>query len=231
MVIDGLKVLLLGAEATPKQVVRDAIQSEAPNWLVVLESDWASALTRQRAVEVIIVAGRNVAKPALAQVLEVTRASLGSVPLLAAVENAAVSDRISALKAGAADVLATDHLSAQEICRRIELACSSSAGNRWQSLPARAELFIDVATETILSGGRPLELTRHQRRLLLFLARKDGRVVSAEELSIHAGIQADREQKNLRNQIWRLRKRLGGEARFLETVEGGYRLSPGCLQK
>ena len=87
------------------------------------------------------------------------------------------------------------------------------------------ELSVHLDTEAVLLRGRSLALTPHHRRLLLRLARDSGRFVTGAELRDCAGIQADRENKNLRNQLWRLRKRLAEAGCRLEGVaRQGYRL-------
>jgi DNA-binding response OmpR family regulator len=88
-------------------------------------------------------------------------------------------------------------------------------------------LSVELSTGAILLGGQCLPLPPHHRKLLLRLAREEGRFVPGAELRDCAGIQADRENKNLRNQVWRLRKRLAQAGCRLEGAAGlGYRLIP-----
>lgn len=86
-------------------------------------------------------------------------------------------------------------------------------------------LSVDLESETVLLRGRSLALTPHHRKLLLRLARDSGSFVHGAELRACAGIQEDRENKNLRNQVWRLRKRLAEAGCRLEgAARQGYRL-------
>jgi DNA-binding response OmpR family regulator len=119
-----------------------------------------------------------------------------------------------------------------ELRDRVALAfvrgmAATADGKLAERLVRIGQLAIDLDTEAVFLRGRSLELTPHHRRLLLRLARGTGSFVSAAELRECAGIQADREHKNLRNQVGRLRKRLAATECRLEGVAGqGYRLVP-----
>jgi DNA-binding response OmpR family regulator len=109
----------------------------------------------------------------------------------------------------------------------VEAVAATLDGKPGEGLVRIGQLAIDLDTEAVFLGGRSLELTPHHRRLLLRLARGTGSFVSSAELRKCAGIQADREHKNLRNQVWRLRKRLAtAECRLEGVARQGYRLVP-----
>jgi DNA-binding response OmpR family regulator len=138
---------------------------------------------------------------------------------------------LDAIRAGADEVTIQRRLT-PELCDRIAVAfVRSIVGMFHATQEARivrvGHLALDLDTEAVLLHGRSLQLTPHHRRLLLRLARGSGRFVPVAELRECAGIQVDRENKNLRNQVWRLRKRLAeAECRLEGAARQGYRLVP-----
>jgi DNA-binding response OmpR family regulator len=136
---------------------------------------------------------------------------------------------LRALDAGADDFLIGRRLNAHEVCHRVRIGFLRAS--RRLAVQGR-ELSIDRRTETILVSGRVLSVTKQQRLLLMRLAIRIGHFVSASELGEAAGIQRDPEFKNLRNQIWRLRKRMGAAGQLVEGAPGaGYRLTSWRLPK
>ena len=82
--------------------------------------------------------------------------------------------------------------------------------------PSKGEAFLE---------GRPLELTKTQFRILLFLMQSDGRVFSRTE--IITAVQGDDypvTEHSVDSHIMFLRRKLGIHAHLIETVRGaGYR--------
>ena len=155
--------------------------------------------------------------------------------LLLVASDADESAWLQSLRAGADDGSVKQRLPT-ELRDRIAVAFVRSLavtlGGKQQRLVRLGQLSVDLDTEAVLLRGRSLELTPHHRKLLLRLARESGSFVPSAELRECAGIQADRENKNLRNQLWRLRKRLAAADCRLEcAARHGYRLvstSPGA---
>lgn len=153
---------------------------------------------------------------------------IASTLLLVASADAAGS-LFDAISAGADDVSVKQKLS-PELRDRIAVAFVRSVASRLHGNEERrrvgiGHLAVDLEAGAVFLHGQSLELTPHHRKLLLRLARDSGRFVPAVELRECAGIQADRENKNLRNQVWRLRKRLATACCRVEgAARQGYRL-------
>ena len=88
-----------------------------------------------------------------------------------------------------------------------------------------AGLTLDPATGEALLEGQPLELTKTEFRLLLFLMQSDGRVFARKE--IIAAVQGDDypvTDHSVDSHIMLLRRKLGSHGRLIETIRGaGYR--------
>jgi DNA-binding response OmpR family regulator len=82
--------------------------------------------------------------------------------------------------------------------------------------PSKGEAFLE---------GQPLELTKTEFRLLLFLMQSDGSVFARKE--IIAAVQGDdypATDHSVDGHVMSLRKKLGSHAHLIETVRGaGYR--------
>jgi two-component system phosphate regulon response regulator PhoB len=88
-----------------------------------------------------------------------------------------------------------------------------------------AGLILDPATSEASLEGRPLELTKTEFRLLLFLMQSDGRVFARKDIIV--AVQGDDypvTDQSIGNHVMSLRKKLGSYAHLIETVRGaGYR--------
>ena len=88
-----------------------------------------------------------------------------------------------------------------------------------------AGLTLDPATGGAFLEGQPLELTRTEFRLLLFLMQSDGSVFARKD--IVAAVQGDdypATDHSVDVHVMSLRRKLGSHAHLIETVRGaGYR--------
>ncbi len=96
-------------------------------------------------------------------------------------------------------------------------------------IAAIGELSIDSERYTVTLGGEPVELTFTEFHALWALARRDGRVVGADELAEELwGDVPHRARRRIAVTISRLRGKLGPVgAGYIRTVHRvGYRLAP-----
>ena len=86
-------------------------------------------------------------------------------------------------------------------------------------------LVLDPSTGKAFLEGQPLELTKTEFRLLLFLMQSDGRVFARKEIIV--AVQGDDypvTDHSVDGHVMSLRRKLGSHARLIETVRGaGYR--------
>lgn len=149
-------------------------------------------------------------------------------------------ERADAVRAGADDFLVYSDLARHDLEDRLRAALlrhklcvqdySSDTAN--EGPPKEDNLRgthrgidVNLSTRTILIDGRAADLTRQQRAILLCLATTNVQRSTATQICFAAGIQPDVEFKNLRNQMSRLKRRLGDHSVLIEgSPRMGYRL-------
>jgi len=148
-----------------------------------------------------------------------------SIPLIMLTAKSGESDRVVGLELGADDYI-TKPFSIRELTARVRALLRRAAGH--QEPPAllrRGELAIDLERCEASCGGKPVELTATEFRLLHFLASHPGRVFSRAELIDHVlGRGVEVIDRTIDVHVMALRKKLGKHGELVETVRGfGYR--------
>jgi two-component system OmpR family response regulator len=111
------------------------------------------------------------------------RASGSTVPILMLTARGSVDDRITGLDAGADDYLAKP-FEFGELLARLRALLRRAPAER----PARLEagdLIVDPATHAVERGGTAVTLTAREFRVLEYLARRAGEVVTRTDLLEH----------------------------------------------
>ena len=136
------------------------------------------------------------------------------------------ADRIRGLALGADDYL-TKPFSPQELVLRIA-AILRRAGPTTSSsdILSVGPLQIDQSHHRVTMGGREIELTATEFKLLLILAQRRGRVQSRGQLLEEVWeASPDVQTRTVDMHVQRLRVKLGAEGELIETIRGfGYRL-------
>ena len=147
-----------------------------------------------------------------------------NLPILMLTARGEVKEKVLGLRSGADDYLVKP-FEIDELLARIQALLRREARTQKTRL---GPLEIHRMDRRFLLDGVPLELTRRETELLLFLVDHAGRVVTRSELLASVwGIQFDPETNVIDVQIRRLREKLGRYAGLVETVRGqGYRLRP-----
>jgi two-component system KDP operon response regulator KdpE len=148
--------------------------------------------------------------------------AVSSVPLIIGTARDDEQEIVRLLDAGADDYIVKP-FSAEQVDARIRALLRRSASAE----PNRVEvgdLMVDAAARTASLAGEPLELSRKEFDLLLYLARRCGTVVTKRELLAEVWDQPyGGVEKTVDTHLSWLRAKLGESAsspRFLHTVRG-----------
>jgi two-component system alkaline phosphatase synthesis response regulator PhoP len=158
---------------------------------------------------------------------------MSTVPIMMVTSRSSADEKIKGLQLGADDYLVKPY-NPHELAARIEAVLRRTrmpppAVNTVLRF-AGGDLVIDPDNPVVMFQGRPLDLTRTEHRLLVFLARRPGQILSIPEILKGAWDQ-DNDVKidNVKWYIWHIRQRLQDDpakARFIFTVRGiGYRFT------
>jgi two-component system phosphate regulon response regulator PhoB len=152
---------------------------------------------------------------------------LASVPVIFLTAKGEVENRIEGLEQGGDDYIAKP-FDSKELILRINSVLKRSEGTASQT-SARLQagsVQLDEESHRVTVGGREVELTTTEFKLLKLLLQRKGRVLTRENLLVNVwNYDTDTETRTIDTHIRRLRDKLSSEADLIETVRGvGYRI-------
>ena len=159
------------------------------------------------------------------KVLQTIRATGDVTPVLVLSALGDTDERVRGLRAGSDDYLAKP-FSISELVARVEALGRRQAAAESTSQILVGEVTIDPVSRLVSCKGRRIELTNREFRILEYLARNAGRIVTRSMLLEHVWDYSFDPQTNIIDQhVSRLRQKLdrGGASTVIETVRGaGY---------
>ncbi len=148
-----------------------------------------------------------------------------ATPVLVLSALGSVDDRIRGLKAGGDDYL-TKPFAFAELLARIEALLRRSSGSPEATKLKIADLELDLLGRRVVRGGREIELTARELKLLEFLMRRAGQVVTRTMLLEGVwDLHFDPQSNLIDVHISRLRQAIdkGSENPLIHTIRGsGY---------
>lgn len=132
------------------------------------------------------------------------------------------TDRVDGLNAGADDYMGKP-FQAPEVVARLNALLRRSGGSG-DPLLRHGDIALDPSANTVTLAGEPVDMTARELRILAYLLRRRGRIVSQSELVDHVyALDEARESNTIEVYVARLRKKLGKDA--IRTFRGlGYRM-------
>ena len=149
------------------------------------------------------------------------------VPVLFVTARDAVEDRLTGFEIGADDYVVKPFVLAELVAR--VTAVLRRAGRLTSPTVQVDDLVLDEDAATVTRGGRPVELTATERRLLTYLVRNRGRTLSKTQILTQVWGYDSYDPNLVEAFISTLRRKLDtdGERKLIHTVRGiGYRLQP-----
>jgi two-component system OmpR family response regulator len=153
-------------------------------------------------------------------VLRDWRAEGSTVPVLVLTARDRWHEKVAGFDAGADDYLAKP-FAMEELLARLRALLRRAAGHATDELVCGL-VRVDTRSARVTVDGKPVKLTALELRLLVYLLRKAGAVVSRTELVEHLYEQDfDRDSNTIEVFVGRLRRKLGADV--IRTVRGlGY---------
>lgn len=152
--------------------------------------------------------------------------STAAVPVLMLTARGEESDRVAGFEVGADDYVVKP-FSVQEVVLRVKalLRRSGESSGAGRNLNIGA-LHIDIDRHLVTVGGREIELTTLEYKLLLTLAERHGRVQTRDGLLQDVwGYHYAGDTRTVDTHITRLRTKLGDAGTMIRTLRGfGYKL-------
>lgn len=162
-------------------------------------------------------------------VVKALRAAEVDTPILVLSALGQVDERVKGLRAGSDDYL-TKPFGFSELLARLENLMGRRQGLREETELSVADLKLDLLSRVVTRAGKRLDLLPRELKLLEYLLRNKGRVVTRVMLLEQVwDYRFDPHTSLIDTHISRLRKKIdqGFEPPLLHTVRGaGYRLSP-----
>jgi two-component system phosphate regulon response regulator PhoB len=147
------------------------------------------------------------------------------IPIIMLTAKSEESDMVTGLELGADDYM-TKPFSPRVLLARVRAILRRKAKQASEDVAIQIrELVIHPGRHEVLIGGKPIELTYTEFRLLHFLARKPGWAFTRSQIvDAVKGEDYPVTERSVDVQVAGLRKKLGALGRSIETVRGvGYR--------
>jgi two-component system, OmpR family, response regulator len=149
------------------------------------------------------------------------------IPVIILTGHDEVRDRVRALESGADDYM-TKPFAWPELLARIRALTRRTVAASRAIVMRVDDLELDETSHTVHRAGRAIELTRLEFRLLRYLMRNAGRVVTITMIAAAVWEQTFTEHsRTYQNSLAALRRKIGGDRPLLHTIPGrGYILDP-----
>jgi len=222
-----MRLLLIEDDATHAKFVVDGLREAGHNVDHAKDGMEGLFLATEEKYDVII-ADRMLPKLDGLAVINTLRQSGNHTPVLILSSLSKVEDKVAGLKQGGDDYL-TKPFSFAELMARIEvLARRSSSAEGEQTTLTVADLEMDLIRRTVSRAGKKIDLQNREFRILEFLMRRPGQVVTRTMLLEGVWDFHFNPQTNLIDaQISKIRQKIdkGFDKPLLHTVRGaGYKI-------
>ena len=221
-----MRILVIEDEAKLQQQVRERLQADG--YMVDASGDGKEGLyfASEYPLDAAIV---DIGLPGMSglEVIRQLRKQGNTLPILILTARGMWQDKVKGLEAGADDYLVKPfHM--EELLARLKALLRRAAGSGSAELTC-GPVTVDTATQKVTLKGKVVDLTAFEYRLLEFLMRRKGEVVTKSELADYLyPHDDDRDSNVIEVLIGRLRRKLdpAGRLQPIETLRGrGYRFT------
>ncbi len=176
-----MRILMIEDDAATAEIVCSEFTEQG--YEIAHESDGRLGLQRAMGETWdIIIADRTLPGMEGLSIVKALRASGNETPILVLSALGDVEDRVDGLQAGGDDYLPKPYAFAELLARVEALLRRGSRGSDTATRLEVADLRLDVVNRRVQREGKPIELTAREFRLLEYLMRHSGQVVSRKML-------------------------------------------------
>jgi phosphate regulon transcriptional regulator PhoB len=224
------KILVVDDEPDAVELVAFNLKAAGYDVVTAVEGDEALKKARMQLPDLIVLDWMLPEVDGL-EVCKILRrdSATSAIPIVMLTAKAAEIDRVLGLELGADDYV-TKPFSPRELVLRVKkLLARGQATEQKKDRIQLADLLIDVPRHMVTVGGKAVDLTATEFKLLTLLAQRRGRVQSREQLLQDVwDYERVIDTRTVDTHMRRLREKLGKASRYLDTVRGvGYRFVEG----
>ncbi len=225
------KILVVDDEPDAVELVAFNLKAAGYDVVTAVEGDEALKKARMQLPDLIVLDWMLPEVDGL-EVCKILRrdSATSAIPIVMLTAKAAEIDRVLGLELGADDYV-TKPFSPRELVLRVKkLLARGQATEQKKDRIQLADLLIDVPRHMVTVGGKAVDLTATEFKLLTLLAQRRGRVQSREQLLQDVwDYERVIDTRTVDTHMRRLREKLGKASRYLDTVRGvGYRFVEGA---
>ena len=223
-----MRILVVEDEPTLQQQIRSELEAQGYTVDSTGEGKEALYLATEYPYDAAIL---DIGLPGLSglDIIGRLRTRGSHLPILVLTARGRWQDKVQGLETGADDYL-TKPFEMEELLARLKALLRRAAGSAQEVLQC-GPVTLNLGAQKVSVGGKEVELTSYEYRLLEHLVRSRKRVLSKDELAAHLYPHDEERDSNvIEVLIGRLRRKLDpdGELQPLETLRGrGYRFTLG----
>ena len=220
-----MRVLVVEDDPATRDLLERGLREESFDVVSMSDASGVEAAVLSRAFDVIVLDvilpdadGINLCRRLRARTID--------TPILLLTGRHGVSERVRGLDAGADDYLAKP-FSFEELLARLRALTRRGRTRQLTAVLTSGPIELDQRDRVVRVNGIPVSLTATEFRLMEYLLRRAGALVTRDELAVHVWDGAVVRESNVIDvYVSYLRKSLGPEgARLVKTVRGlGYML-------
>lgn len=221
-----MRVLVIEDEESLRTQLRDRLKTEGHVVDTAADGEEGLYAGNEYPIDVAVI---DLGLPKLSgiDVIKRLRTAGKAFPILILTARGRWQDKVEGLEAGADDYLVKP-FEVEELLARLRALLRRAAGWSQSSLQC-GPILLDTSAQTLQVGGKPVDLTSYEYRVLEYLMLHSGEVVSKTDLTEHLYEQDyDRDSNVIEVFIGRLRRKLDPDNQLnpIETVRGrGYRFA------
>lgn len=218
-----MRILIVEDEVKIAKSLEKGMASEGYVVDLAFDADTAESLAVTNKYDLILLDWMIPGKLDGPELIKLWREKGEQAPILLLTARGSIGDRVVGLDAGADDYLPKP-FSFDELLARVRALLRRPKAHS-ESLLKTGDLKLDVVAKTAELNGKSFHLTAKEFRLVEYLVRHKGEVVSKDQLLDHVWADEDRVQHNtVETFIANVRRKTGGDT-IVQTVRGyGYKV-------